>query len=622
MDVHNYPLVPLPAEQRTLVPLSVALVGDADDSGDSHDEFSAFFWRLLCQLALLLWFALLLLHWARRQLVELRLQANFWRAMHQRARQREAVLAQRVQQLQAEIRAWEKRCHGRKSETAAAAKPQPPVNVTGNVAGNDTPASIKPTPRPRGQQRHSKGHGRRNHEHLPTTEETCALPVDQQCCPHCRQPFEEIPGTADGAILEIDVRAYRRRYHRRRYRRTCTCAKQPAVIAAPPPDKLFPKCTIGMSIWVLLLRRKFEFFHPLYRVLAELRSHGLQLPAGTITAGLKKCLPLLQPLYELLVEHNRGEGHWHCDETRWLVFVKHEGKAGFCWNLWVFAAKESIVFVLDPTRAHNVPEDHFGADAAGIVSVDRYSAYKAMAQVKAGQLLLAFCWAHVRRDFLAVLTSWAELTDWAWSWVEDIGLLYQLNDKRLSLLPAPATAAAPGTASIAATASVPATALTVDVLAERATAYAEADRRVRAQVEHLRERRDRELCQANLRQPQKKVLTSLGNHWAGLTVFVDHPEVPMDNNEAERRERGPVVARKNFYGSGALWSGRLTAMLFSLFQTIQLWGMDVGRWLTEYLGACVRAQGKPPPEPQRYLPWNMTEAERARLSLPKTKPPP
>jgi hypothetical protein len=42
---------------------------------------------------------------------------------------------------------------------------------------------------------------------------------------------------------------------------------------------------------------------------------------------------------------------------------------------------------------------------------------------------------------------------------------------------------------------------------------------------------------------------------------VDHPEVPMDNNTAERCQRGPVVARKNFYGSGALWSGRLAAML-------------------------------------------------------------
>jgi transposase len=362
------------------------------------------------------------------------------------------------------------------------------------------------------------------------------------------------------------------------------------VVTAPPPDKLIPKSNLGISLWVLILQRKFQFFQPLHRLLAELRGHDLHLAAGTITGGLQKLVPLFQPLYELLVEHNRAEEHWHCDETRWLVFEKRAAKAGFTWLLWVFAAKESIVFVLDPTRSHDVPETHFGDDAEGIINVDRYSAYKAMAQVKAGKILLAFCWAHVRRDFLAVLTGWPELTDWALPWVEEIGTLYQRNDQRLALQ-------------------------------EDASAYAEADQLLRAQVEHMRQRCDGELAEPKLRQPQRKALTSLQNHWTGLTVFVDHPEVPLDNNEAERRQRGPVVGRKNFYGSGALWSGRLAAMLFSLFQTVQVWGMDTGKWLTEYLSACAQASGQPPPDPERYLPWNMTAQQREYLSVAKPKSP-
>ena len=205
-----------------------------------------------------------------------------------------------------------------------------------------------------------------------------------------------------------------------------------------------------------------------------------------------------------------------------------------------------------------------------------------------------------------MLTSWKELTDWAWSWIEEIGLLYQLNDQRLLLLPQGET---------------PAQEQTPAALTQQA-AYAEADQGVRTQVEHMRERRDQELAQPNLRQPQRKVLKSLCNHWAGLTVFVDHPEVPMDNNEAERRHRGPVVARKNFYGSGALWSGRLAAMLFSLFQTLQLWGMDTGKWLTAYLSACAKADGKPPPDLQSFMPWNMTIQERERMSVAKQLKPP
>ncbi|MBV8268916.1 MAG: transposase, partial [Planctomycetaceae bacterium] len=45
-------------------------------------------------------------------------------------------------------------------------------------------------------------------------------------------------------------------------------------------------------------------------------------------------------------------------------------------------------------------------------------------------------------------------------------------------------------------------------------------------------------------------------------MFGEHPEVPMDNNTAERAERGPVVGRKNYSGSGSVWSGRLAAMMF------------------------------------------------------------
>lgn len=574
MDVHSsHSLAVLPPDS---VPRQI-IVGGARFDDEPEVDFVDLLQQaivLLCQFVLVLLSALRVLE---RQAAELRCQVNYWRAQHRRAREREEKLKEQLQLREAELRELNRRLYERKSETASATQPT-----------SKTKAAKKK--RPRGQQPGNKGPSRRNHDHLPTTDELCTLPADQTRCSCCGEPYEEIAGTNDGEIIEIEVRAHRRRYQRQRYRCRCTCPGQPALIAAPPPDKLIPKSNLGISIWIEILRRKFEFFTPLHRILAELRGHGLDLPSGTITGGLHKLVPLVQPLYEALVEHNRDEGHWHCDETRWLVFVKRADKAGFCWNLWVFVGKESVVFVLDPTRSHNVPEDHFGADGEGILSVDRYSAYKAMAQVKAGKMILAFCWAHVRRDFLAVLTSWKELVDWAWEWVEEIGELYQRNDMRLALQGNPG-------------------------------AYAVADRLVREHVEHIRQRCDEELTKPDLRLPQRKVLKSLHNHWQGLTVFLDHPEVPLDNNTAERAHRGPVVGRKNFYGSGSLWSGRLAAMLFSLFQTIQVWDMDVGKWLTAYLTDCAKAHGKSPPDPQSYLPWNMKPDERDRLRVTKSKPP-
>jgi hypothetical protein len=49
--------------------------------------------------------------------------------------------------------------------------------------------------------------------------------------------------------------------------------------------------------------------------------------------------------------------------------------------------------------------------------------------------------------------------------------------------------------------------------------------------------------------------------------------------------------------------------------------MDTGKWLTAYLSACAHAQGKPPPNPQLYLPWNMTPQQRGALSVTKPQSP-
>src|SRR2546422_10694107 len=70
-------------------------------------------------------------------------------------------------------------------------------------------------------------------------------------------------------------------------------------------------------------------------------------------------------------------------------------------------------------------------DLVDIVLVcDRCSAYKCLAKA-CDDLILALCWAHVRRDFLKASRSWPELERWMFTWVEDIRELYRLNAARL-----------------------------------------------------------------------------------------------------------------------------------------------------------------------------------------------
>ena len=123
-----------------------------------------------------------------------------------------------------------------------------------------------------------------------------------------------------------------------------------------------------------------------------------------------------------------------------------------------------------------------------------------------------------------------------------------------------------------------------------------------------------ELSDSKLRQPCRKVLESLQEHWTGLVRFVDDPRIPMDNNASERAGRGPAVARKNFYGSGSLWSGRLAAAMFSLLATLAHWKINPRLWLTWYLESCAAAGGKAPEDIQPFLPWNLSAERRAALT--------
>jgi hypothetical protein len=57
-------------------------------------------------------------------------------------------------------------------------------------------------------------------------------------------------------------------------------------------------------------------------------------------------------------------------------------------------------------------------------------------------------------------------------------------------------------------------------------------------------------------------------------------------------------------------------MLFSILQTLVLWGINPRRWLMLYLQACAENGGKAPRNIDSFLPWSMDEARRAELTRP------
>ena len=526
-----------------------------------------------------------------------RQEIHSWRSLHARAVEREAAWKQEAQQLQQRLAEREAECtqlrqqveslkaklsvlqkliFGRKSERREEGAAPTPCTAE---------QSLGETPRARGQKKGSPGHGRRCHPDLPTEEVSHELPPEHCRCPRCGNPFKPFPGTEDSEEIHWEVHVVRRLHKRGRYQPTCTCGGVPGIVTAPCPPKLIPKGKFSVGFWVNLLLEKYLLQRPLYRVRWLLSVHGLNVSQGTLTGGLERLLPLLLPLYAKVLERSRGAAHWHMDETRWMVFVEVEGKPGHRWWLWVVVTQDTVVFLLEPTRCAEVPSNHLGEDAQGILSVDRYSAYKALADASDGRILVAFCWSHQRRDFIRVRDGYRRLSAWAQGWVDRIHELYAFNDRRLAVRTDP-------------------------------QAFATEDSRLRQAVAAMAELRDRQMEDPALHPAQRKALKSLRGHWGGLTLFVDHPEIPMDNNESERRLRNPVVGRKNYNWSGSLWSGTLSAVCFTLLQTCLKNGLDPQKFLHAYLQACAENGGRPPDNIDRFLPWNLSPEHKADWALP------
>lgn len=529
---------------------------------------------------------------SQAEFIQLKWDANYWKAQHGRSCAREAALKQELVYKEAKIRDLKQRLFGKKCEKSAAGPDQMELDS-------------KAVKRPRGQQTGSRGHGRTERPYLRVEEEVRDLADAARCCAQCGLPYDPFPGTEDSQIFEIEVRAYKRHIKRRRYQKGCSCphsGSHPGIITAAIAPKVIPKSPYGISVWEQILLGKFLYAQPLNRILQDMSGLGLSIASGTLTGGLQKLAPLFEPIYQALYLQQMREDLFHTDESRWEVYEAVDGKVGHRWYLWVTRSHNVIYYVMDPSRSAEVPMTHFAelkSDQA-IVVCDRYSAYKKLARLN-DEITLAFCWVHVRRDFLAIARGFPDLKDWGLDWVETIGTLYHLNQQRLA-----AWQAGTQTQSAAFQQAQAALKNHLKHMKARCDTYLQSDQ---PDSEHL-------VQHHSLHDEQRKVLSSLQNHWQGLMVFLDHPQVPMDNNAAERAIRNPVTGRKNYYGSGSIWSARLAAMMFSIFQTLALWQINPRHWLRTYLQACADHGSQAPDDIKPFLPWAMDAARRQQLSRP------
>ncbi len=97
-------------------------------------------------------------------------------------------------------------------------------------------------------------------------------------------------------------------------------------------------------------------------------------------------------------------------------------------------------------------------------------------------------------------------------------------------------------------------------------------------------------------------------NWDRLTRFVDDARIPLDNNATERAIRGPVVGRKNHYGSKSRSGTQVAATLYTILETAKLHGIDPAAYLAAAITAADRGTA--------LLPWDFAATITAAASTP------
>ncbi|HEX9358436.1 MAG TPA: IS66 family transposase, partial [Streptosporangiaceae bacterium] len=462
--------------------------------------------------------------------------AGYWRARAERAEmlvaelradkaglnERVAELAGQVARLQESVTTLSGLLFGSSSEKGGS-----PLRGNGRDGSGRPGGAGK-----RGQRPGGPGHGRRDRSHLETVE--CVIDVDagQRCCAGCGELFEFL-GTEDSEQIDWQVKITRIVWRRRRYRRRCACPG-PRTACAPPAARPVPKGLFTAGFLARLAHEKYVLGRPVHRIVKALAADGFDVAAGTLCGALKQIAPLIAPWAEAIAAYGRQAGHVHADETSWHVFEDIDGKDGHLWWLWTFVTSETTVFVMDTSRSADVAAGQLGIDReqaaleAGrrlVISSDFHKAYQSLARI--GGVDPLWCWAHMRRYFLRAGAAHPDqLGDWADAWAERIAVLYRAHH--------------------ALAATTPGTGAREDAAGRWQRAFTDIDAHRILQAS--------DAGKGLLHPAAAKVIATLNNEWDGLARHQHLPQLPLDNNTAERALRTPVIGRKNFYGSGAEWA--------------------------------------------------------------------
>ena len=381
---------------------------------------------------------------------------------------------------------------------------------------------------------------------LPEVEKTYELDEADKMCPSCGGELRPMKDQFEASemidVVEVSYRVVK--VKQQKY--ACKCGG--CIETAPGPERVTPGGRYSLDFAIKIAIDKYLDHIPLARQERILRRHGLEITTQTLWDQLNVLGRRLESASAALLARALSQPVIGLDQTGW---PRLDGKGDKPWQMWCLTAPKIVV--------HRIRDDKsaktFGSlmkGFQGVVVCDAAQTHGAGLREEDCQgIVLAGCWAHVYRKFEEAAPDHPE-ANFA---IDSIGKLYEI------------------------------------------------DARADGDLERLAELRRTESVDVleNLKtwlwtQAPLKTL-SIGNasaytvtNWQRLTRFIDDPRIPLDNNGTERGIRGPVVGRRNHFGSKSRRGTEIAATFYTVLETSKLEGVDPATYLRE--AALANARGE------------------------------
>lgn len=379
---------------------------------------------------------------------------------------------------------------------------------------------------------------------LPRVDAEFLLDDADRTCPSCGGGLLPMTGQFETSEMIDVVEVEYRVVHVKQQKYVCRCGG--CVETAPGPARALVGSRYSLAFAIKVILDKWLDHIPLERQVRILDRHGLVVTSQTLWDLAYAVTQRLSRIDAAMFDYVKAQPVIGLDQTGW---PRLDGGGTKPWQMWCLTAPGVVVHRICDDKSAATFKDLVG-DYTGTIVCDALQTHGAGARDGPG-IVLAGCWAHVYRRFDEAMPDHPD----AKRALEWIGALYELT------------------------------------LEERAT---EAPAVLAELKEWLFDHAANKAVSIG-----KAAAYALGN-WDRLTRFVDDHRIPLDNNATERAIRGPVVGRKNHYGSKSKRGTQVAATLYSVLETAKLQRIDPAAYLYAAVAASERDE--------LLMPWQFAAA--------------